>query len=150
MTEEEEQKLTKEYENLHPLIISNERTFSHNEEMEKNQEQKTQKQIYYDTLDEFDKVQLLGEYNEIKTKDHKLKLRKALCLKIHHMDINKCRKNIRYFSKFEYPVFSVIDEPTNYNGETGAELYYIEKPNSYFPLRGNGWYHEPMINYCLK
>ena len=25
-----------------------------------------------------------------------------------------------------------------------------EKPDAYFPLRGNGWYYEPMINFCLK
>ena len=42
-----------------------------------------------------------------------------------------------------------MDEPVNYNGQTGAGLYYIEKPEAYFPLRGNGWYYEPMINYCL-
>ena len=54
------------------------------------------------------------------------------------MDINKCRKNEMYFSKFEYPVFSVMDEPTNYNGQSGAGLYYVEAPDSYFPLRSNG------------
>ena len=43
-----------------------------------------------------------------------------------------------------------MDEPTNYNGETGAGLYCVEAPDSYFPLRGNGWYYEPTINYCLK
>ena len=43
-----------------------------------------------------------------------------------------------------------MDEPTNYNGQSGAGLYYVESPDSYFPLRGNGWYSEPMINYCLK
>ena len=43
-----------------------------------------------------------------------------------------------------------MDEPVNYNGQTGAGLYYIEKPDAYFPLRGNGWYYEPTIDYCLK
>jgi energy-coupling factor transporter ATP-binding protein EcfA2 len=75
---------------------------------------------------------------------------KLKATKVHHIDINKCRKNILYFSEYEYPVFSVMDEPVNYNGQTGAGLYYIEKPEAYFPLRGNGWYYEPMINYCLK
>ncbi len=40
-----------------------------------------------------------------------------------------------------------MDEPVLYNGQTG---YYLEAPENYFPLRGNGWYYEPMINYCLK
>ena len=52
--------------------------------------------------------------------------------KVHHIDINKCRKNILYFSKFEYPVFSVMDEPVSYNGQSGAGLYYVESPDSFF------------------
>ena len=43
-----------------------------------------------------------------------------------------------------------MDEPVSYNGQSGAGIYYVEAPDSYFPLRGNGWYYEPMINYCLK
>jgi len=67
---------------------------------------------------------------------------------IHHIDINKCRKNVLYYGQFNYPVFSVMDSPTAYTNQTGAGLYYVEADN-YFPMRGNGWYYEPMINYCL-
>ena len=43
-----------------------------------------------------------------------------------------------------------MDQTTDYKGQTGAGLYYIEADSSYFPLRGNGWYYEPMIDYCLE
>ncbi len=68
--------------------------------------------------------------------------------KIHNIDINKYRKNILYYGQFNYPVFSVLDSPVNYTNQTGAGLYYVESDN-YFPMRGNGWDYEPMINYCL-
>jgi len=54
-----------------------------------------------------------------------------------------------YYAQYEYPVFSVMDQPTEYNGQTRAGLYFVET-ESYFPLRGNGWYYEPMIQYCLE
>ena len=41
-----------------------------------------------------------------------------------------------------------MDSPVVYTNQTGAGLYYVESDN-YFPKRGNGWYYEPMINYCL-
>ena len=41
-----------------------------------------------------------------------------------------------------------MDSPVVYTNQTGAGLYYVESDN-YFPMRGNGWYYEPMINYCL-
>ena len=31
-----------------------------------------------------------------------------------HIDINKCRKNILYYSKYDYPVFTVMDKPEVY------------------------------------
>ena len=56
---------------------------------------------------------------------------------VHHIDINKCRKNLLYYGQDDYPVFSVMDEPVIYKGQTGAGLYYIETDN-YFPIRSNG------------
>ena len=56
---------------------------------------------------------------------------------VHHLDINKCRKNLLYYGQDDYPVFSVMDEPVIYKGQTGPGLYYIETDN-YFPLRSNG------------
>ena len=69
--------------------------------------------------------------------------------KVFSIDINKCRKNILYYQHYEYPVFTVMDSVKKYDGECGAGLYYIES-DSYIPLRGNGWYYYPMVEYCLK
>ena len=68
--------------------------------------------------------------------------------KIHNIEINKCRKNVLYYGQFNSPVFSDMDSPVVYTYQTGAGLYYVESDN-YFPVRGNGWFSEPMINYCL-
>ena len=35
-----------------------------------------------------------------------------------HIDINKCRKNILYYSEYDYPVFTVMDSPVIYNKDT--------------------------------
>jgi 5-methylcytosine-specific restriction protein A len=69
--------------------------------------------------------------------------------KVYHLDINKCRKNNLYYSKYDYPVFTVMDAPVLYNSQSGPGLYYVECGN-YFPLRGNGWYYFPSIQYCLE
>ena len=65
------------------------------------------------------------------------------------IDVNKCRKNILYYSDYEFPVFTVMDSVEKYKKQKGAGLYYIES-SSYIPLRGNGWYYYPMVDYCLK
>ena len=44
----------------------------------------------------------------------------------YNLDVNKCRKNILYFSKYDYPLFSVMDEPVIYTGIKKAGLYYVE------------------------
>ena len=64
-------------------------------------------------------------------------------------DINKCRTNILYHSEYDYPVFTVMDDVCKYNGQNKPGIYYIESLNQ-FPLRGNGWYYYPMVDYCLK
>lgn len=65
------------------------------------------------------------------------------------IDTNKCRSNILYYGKHKYPCFSVMDRVIKYNGECGAGVYYIET-NNYLPLRGNGWYYYPVVEYCLN
>jgi hypothetical protein len=57
------------------------------------------------------------------------------------IDINKCRRNILYYSKFEFPVFSVMDtvEPFLKTDEIVVGSYYVETENV-FPFRGCGWY----------
>lgn len=59
------------------------------------------------------------------------------------------QKNILYNSKYNYPLFTVMDEPIVYTGAKKTGLYYVET-DAYLPLRGNGWYSLPMIEYCLK
>ena len=63
-------------------------------------------------------------------------------------DINKCYKNNLYYSKYEWPVFTVMDKPAIFERKIKCGFYYVET-KSYFPLRGNGWYSQPMISYCL-
>ena len=42
-----------------------------------------------------------------------------------------------------------MDEPQEFSGDiTRAGLYYVET-EKYFPLRGNGWYSQAMVNYCI-
>ena len=36
-----------------------------------------------------------------------------------------------------------------FRGQFGPSLYYVETVQ-YFPMRGNGWYYEPTIKYCLE
>jgi hypothetical protein len=69
--------------------------------------------------------------------------------KLFHMDINKCRKEILLNSKYNYCQFNVMDKPEIYDGQDGEGLYYVETEN-YFPLRGNGFYYKPTIDYCLE
>ena len=69
--------------------------------------------------------------------------------KVFTIDKNKCRKYILIYQKYEYPIFTVMDSVTKYYGQCGAGLYYIESDN-YIPLRGNGWYYYPMVDYCLQ
>lgn len=67
------------------------------------------------------------------------------------IDINKCRKNVLYNSKFDFPIYTVMDYPTVFkvNDKIECGYYYVESENI-FPLRGNGWYCEPMIKKCLE
>ena len=69
--------------------------------------------------------------------------------KKYFIDINRCRKNILYYSKFDYPLFTVMDEPVIYKGKKRPGLYFVET-DQYLPMRGNGWYSQPMIEYCLS
>ena len=54
-----------------------------------------------------------------------------------------------YYNQFEYPLFTVIDEPEFYKGAKKAGIYCVETTN-YLPMRGNGWYSLPMIMYALE
>lgn len=67
---------------------------------------------------------------------------------IYAMDINKCRRNMLLFNEYDIPLFTVMDQPKPYKNHTCAGLYYVETTQC-FPMHGNGWYHYPMIKYCL-
>jgi 5-methylcytosine-specific restriction protein A len=69
--------------------------------------------------------------------------------KIHFFDKVRCRKNAMYFNEYDYPLFTVIDEPVFYKGEKKTGLYFVQTTN-YLPMRGNGWYSLPMVMYCLE
>jgi hypothetical protein len=69
--------------------------------------------------------------------------------KLFGFDINRCRKNCMYYNKFDYPLFTVMDKVEDYRNDCSKPgLYYVEC-SQYFPLRGNGWYSQPEIKYCL-
>jgi 5-methylcytosine-specific restriction enzyme A len=69
--------------------------------------------------------------------------------KLFTIDINKCRRNILLNHKHDYCIFNVMDDPEEYKDSKIIEgLYYIET-DSYFPLRGNGWYYHSLVQYCL-
>ena len=36
--------------------------------------------------------------------------------KVWHLDINKCRANCLYYSKYDFPLFTVMDEPVEFKG----------------------------------
>ena len=53
------------------------------------------------------------------------------------------------YSQYDYPLFTVMDEPVLYQGIKATGIFYIESL-SYLPLRANGWYSLPMVEYCLS
>jgi DNA replication protein DnaC len=64
-------------------------------------------------------------------------------------DMNKCRRNLLINYKYDFPRYSVLDDIENFDGTLGIGFYYIESENT-FPLRKNGFYAFPMVDYCLK
>lgn len=69
--------------------------------------------------------------------------------KKYSIDMNKCRRNIFIHSKNNYCVYSVLDNIEVFDGKLTDGFYYIESENE-FPLRRNGFYSLPMVNYCLQ
>jgi len=68
---------------------------------------------------------------------------------VYKLDMIKCRRNNVYYNKINYPKYSVMDKPEIFTGLISEGFYYVISDN-YFPLRGNGWYSMPMVNYCLE
>jgi hypothetical protein len=65
------------------------------------------------------------------------------------VDTTKSRRHNLLYSKYEFPVFCVMDIPRPFSGKIQCGFYYIETLNCY-PLRGNGWYSQPMVEYTLE
>lgn len=71
------------------------------------------------------------------------------------IDINKCRRNILYYSLYDYCVYSSLDEPTEFNGVLQTGYFYLElftnpiDQYKFFPLKFNGWYSYPIVQFCL-
>jgi hypothetical protein len=64
------------------------------------------------------------------------------------IDMKKCRRNLAYYSNFEFPVYSVMDCPCEFKGAIKCGMYYVNTSNT-FPFRGCGWYYEPLVKYGL-
>ena len=65
--------------------------------------------------------------------------------------MNKSRKNAMYYSQFNYPLFTVMDNVKPFIKNMNYKkpgLYFIES-EIYFPIRGNGWYSHAMIKYLI-
>lgn len=74
--------------------------------------------------------------------------RPTLCNEPKCIDINKCRKNILRNSKYDYCVYSVLDQPTKFK-HVQPGFFYVET-DAYFPMRGTRWYSQPMVEYALE
>lgn len=64
-------------------------------------------------------------------------------------DIVKCRRNLLLYAGYDFARYSVLDNIEPFNGELTTGFYYVETLNTY-PLRGNGFYSLPMIEYALQ
>lgn len=68
---------------------------------------------------------------------------------IYKIDHAKCRRNLVMHSQFDFPKFSVMDYPTEYDGSEIKCGYYFVETKNYFPFRGNGWYNYVLVQYGL-
>jgi 5-methylcytosine-specific restriction protein A len=66
-------------------------------------------------------------------------------------DINKCRRNILYYNKYDFPIFTCLDEPEIYQPDKNIKcgFYYVETNNN-LPFKGNGWYAYSLIKYAIQ
>ena len=68
---------------------------------------------------------------------------------MYSIDMNKCRRNLLINYDYNFPVFSCLDNIQKFNGKITDGYYYIET-NNVFPLRKNGFYSKPMVEFCLN
>jgi hypothetical protein len=67
---------------------------------------------------------------------------------LHAIDMIKDRRNLLQHSENSFGVYSVIDNIEPFDGEIQTGMYYVECQDK-FPLRGNQFYSNPMIDYTL-
>ena len=68
------------------------------------------------------------------------------------IDLIKSRKNAIYHSHFDFPLFTVMDQPLVFKrgmSHNKPGIFFVEC-DLYFPVRGNGWYSHAMTSYLLK
>ncbi len=73
------------------------------------------------------------------------------------VDINGCRRNLVWYSEYEWPVFGIMDEIQEFDGTVECGLYAVAFHPDHPPMVGpfdrsphNGWYTQPMIEYGLQ
>ena len=71
--------------------------------------------------------------------------------KLFVVDLIKSRKNAIYHSKYNFPLFTVMDAPVRFTDgmsyrKTG--IYFV-LTDLYFPIRGNGWYSNAMVTFLM-
>ncbi len=69
------------------------------------------------------------------------------------LDINKCRTNIVRHSKFDYCVFSVLDNVVQFDCKKHKDIpigYYFIDTFNYLPFKGSGWYSYPIVQFGLQ
>ena len=70
------------------------------------------------------------------------------------LDLRKCRRNaLRYANKEDWCVVSCLDSPVKFKQDEHGTLprgFYFIVSNNVCPLKGNGWYSKPMVQYCLR
>jgi 5-methylcytosine-specific restriction endonuclease McrA len=68
-------------------------------------------------------------------------------------DLTKCRKNIVLNNKFDYPVYSALDDVKVFDIEKLKHIpigeYYVHTGNL-IPFKGNGWYSYVLVRFALE
>jgi hypothetical protein len=146
---------TNERDNLQALCISchRDKTVSEKESLEhmRSNDYVSSFNLYTNKMVKSDYFKII-QFCEF-TSDKKSKRYKHL----HSKDMNKCRRNLLAGSDYDWCVFNSLDDIQEFNpkklydktGKICAGFYYVET-EIVFPIRKNGFYPHPMIDYCLK
>ena len=116
----------------------------------------------YHKIRDFISCYNIEAYNTIKSKffnkiqfsqylidDETIEYYKSLGYNMNSIDMNKCRRNLLINYKYDFPVYSCLDNIKLFDGNITCGFYYVEC-NNVFPLRKNGFYSQPIIEYCIE